>query len=83
MVVLDEATANIDTHTERAVQDLIQSELGHATVLTIAHRLNTVMGCDRVKVLHEGKCQEFDTPTKLLEDKESAFSSSLVGVSNS
>ena len=54
LVILDEATANIDIVTEEKVQFLINTELTNATVLTIAHRLNTIVNSDRVLVLSFG-----------------------------
>ena len=53
-VILDEATSNIDIVTEEKVQSLIQTEFADATVLTIAHRLNTIINSDRVLVLSFG-----------------------------
>jgi ABC-type multidrug transport system fused ATPase/permease subunit len=54
LVILDEATANIDIVTEEKVQFLINTEFTNATVLTIAHRLNTIINSDRVLVLSFG-----------------------------
>ncbi len=53
-VIMDEATSNIDIVTEEKVQELIQTEFAEATVLTIAHRLNTIVNSDRVLVLSFG-----------------------------
>jgi len=55
ILVLDEATASVDRRTEAAVQNTIQREFSGCTVLMIAHRLNTVLNCDKVLVLGEGK----------------------------
>jgi ABC-type multidrug transport system fused ATPase/permease subunit len=52
--VLDEATANIDVVTEQKILELIATEFRHATVITIAHRLNTIMKSDRVIVMDQG-----------------------------
>ena len=73
LVILDEATANIDVVTEQAVQRLITEEFKGATVLTIAHRLNTIISSDRVLMLSKGSVLEYDTPKKLLADPNSAF----------
>ena len=62
VVILDEATANIDVVTEKNIQRLIDEELKGATLLTIAHRLNTVINSDKILVLNEGKLVEFDIP---------------------
>ena len=62
LVILDEATSNIDVLTEQKIQSLIQSEFSESTVLTIAHRLNTIMNSDKISVLSFGKVKEFGTP---------------------
>ena len=77
VVILDEATANIDIVTEQKIQKLISEEFEGATVLTIAHRLNTVIQSDKVLVLDNGICLEYDTPQNLMKDSNSHFSSLL------
>jgi ABC-type multidrug transport system fused ATPase/permease subunit len=62
IVILDEATANIDLRTEEIIQDLITNEFKDCTVITIAHRLQTIMSSDRVMVLSFGKVKEFEAP---------------------
>ncbi|KAJ2250376.1 hypothetical protein GGI13_004037 [Coemansia sp. RSA 455] len=66
ILVLDEATANVDNETDRTMQSIIRQEFKDCTVLTIAHRLNTIMDSDRVLVMDEGKVAELDTPANLL-----------------
>ncbi|KAJ2653569.1 Multidrug resistance-associated protein 9 [Coemansia sp. RSA 1250] len=73
IVILDEATANIDSHTDQLIQQLIRQEFAHSTVLTIAHRLNTVMDSDRILVMNQGHVVEFDTPQALLQQPGSLF----------
>lgn len=60
--MLDEATANIDVVTEKQIQKLIKEEFHNSTVLTIAHRLNTIINSDKVLVLDDGKNVEFGPP---------------------
>ena len=74
---MDEATANIDIKTEAIVQKLIREEFKHSTVITVAHRLNTVLSSDKILVLGFGKVIEFDTPENLQNDPNSEFYSLL------
>ncbi|CAI9093273.1 OLC1v1028738C1 [Oldenlandia corymbosa var. corymbosa] len=78
ILVLDEATASVDTVTDNIIQKTIRAETNKCTVLSVAHRIPTVIDNDLVLVLGEGKVVEFDSPARLLEDKSSAFSN-LVG----
>ncbi|KAH7443058.1 hypothetical protein KP509_02G017300 [Ceratopteris richardii] len=73
ILVLDEATASVDTATDGLIQRTIREELSSCTVITIAHRIPTVIDSDYVLVLSDGRVVEFDTPINLLEDKTSAF----------
>ncbi|KAJ2891828.1 hypothetical protein IWW38_003459 [Coemansia aciculifera] len=73
VLVLDEATAAIDNSTDAIIQDSIRKEFKDCTVLTIAHRLNTIIDSDRVLVLDQGQVAEYDTPKALLEKEDSLF----------
>ncbi|MED6244508.1 hypothetical protein ATANTOWER_013762, partial [Ataeniobius toweri] len=73
ILILDEATAAIDTETDRLIQETIRSAFGSCTTLIIAHRLNTVMSCSRVMVLDNGQILEFDSPAALLTNENSRF----------
>ncbi|KAJ2012712.1 ATP-binding cassette glutathione S-conjugate transporter ycf1, partial [Coemansia sp. S680] len=66
IVVLDEATANVDLETDKSVQELIRKEFSDCTVLTIAHRLETIMNSDRIIVMDKGTIAEIGTPQELL-----------------
>ncbi|XP_019762197.2 multidrug resistance-associated protein 1 [Dendroctonus ponderosae] len=73
ILILDEATAAIDLETDDLIQKTIRTAFADCTVLTIAHRLNTIIDSDRVLVLDQGKIAEFNTPKVLLDDKTSIF----------
>lgn len=77
VVILDEATANIDMITEQKIQSLITTQFQDSTMLTIAHRLNTIQQSDRILVLSFGRIKEFDSPATLMRDPESEFNSLL------
>ena len=72
-MILDEATSAMDIVTDQKMTSLIQSQFSACTVITIAHRLNTIMDSNRVMVLDQGKIAEFDTPENLLANKETIF----------
>ncbi|XP_041803743.1 canalicular multispecific organic anion transporter 1 isoform X2 [Chelmon rostratus] len=67
ILILDEATAAVDLETDDLIQNTIRKEFSHCTVLTIAHRLHSIMDSSRVMVLDAGKIVEFDSPRNLLE----------------
>ncbi|KAJ1262043.1 hypothetical protein BS78_09G077000 [Paspalum vaginatum] len=73
ILVLDEATASIDSATDSILQRVIKKEFSVCTVITIAHRVPTVTDSDMVMVLSYGKMIEYDTPSSLMENKNSAF----------
>lgn len=73
VLILDEATAAMDPATDELIQCTIQEEFSNCTVLTIVHRLNTVLNYDRILVLHHGAVVEYDTPQNLVANKESMF----------
>ncbi|XP_063866563.1 multidrug resistance-associated protein 1-like isoform X5 [Scylla paramamosain] len=73
VLVLDEATAAVDLETDDLIQQTIRHEFMDCTVLTIAHRLNTIMDYSRVLVLDRGMVKEFDSPSSLVQDKSSLF----------
>ncbi|KAM3606183.1 uncharacterized protein V6R79_012047 [Siganus canaliculatus] len=72
ILIMDEATAAVDLETDDLIQNTIRKEFSHCTVLTIAHRLHSIMDSSRVMVLDAGKIVEFDSPSNLLE-KEGHF----------
>ncbi|KAM7254412.1 hypothetical protein ACFE04_003792 [Oxalis oulophora] len=74
ILVLDEATASIDSATDAILQKIIREEFAECTVLTVAHRVPTVIDSDMVMVLSYGKLLEYDEPSKLMETNTSSFS---------
>ncbi|GKB67034.1 putative ABC transporter C family member 15 isoform X2 [Tanacetum coccineum] len=74
ILVLDEATASIDSATDGILQKIITQEFKERTIVTIAHRIHTVIDSDLVLVLSDGKIAEYDSPAKLLERENSFFS---------
>jgi ATP-binding cassette subfamily C (CFTR/MRP) protein 1 len=77
ILLLDEATASIDPHHDSIVQETIRSEFRDRTVLTIAHRLGTIIDSDKVLVLDHGVVKEFGSPWELLQTPGSAFAAML------
>ncbi|KAF9904483.1 hypothetical protein EC991_002643 [Linnemannia zychae] len=73
ILVLDEATAAVDVETDELIQRTIRTEFKDRTILTIAHRIKTVMDSDKILVLEKGRVEEFESPAELLKRKESLF----------
>lgn len=73
ILIMDEATANVDPHTDALIQRTIRKKFKKCTVLTIAHRLNTIMDSDKVLVMDSGRIVEFGTPYELLENENGVF----------
>ncbi|XP_066936141.1 ATP-binding cassette sub-family C member 10-like isoform X2 [Clytia hemisphaerica] len=73
IICIDEATASVDMETDQQIQEALRNEFVASTVLTIAHRIETIMDCDRVLVMDNGHVAEFAPPKDLLQDHESMF----------
>ncbi|KAG6637775.1 ABC transporter C family member 3-like isoform X1 [Carya illinoinensis] len=73
VLVLDEATASVDTATDNLIQETLQQHFSNCTIITIAHRITSVIDSDMVLLLNNGLIEEYDSPTRLLENKSSSF----------
>ena len=69
IILMDEATANIDYRTEAALKKNIHEDMKQSTVITIAHRIKTIINYDKILVLKEGEIEEFDSPENLIKKK--------------
>ncbi|CAG8447380.1 10995_t:CDS:10 [Ambispora gerdemannii] len=79
ILVLDEATSAVDSQTDHLFQETIKKNFANHTVLTIAHRLNTIMEAERILCLNEGRVVEFDTPLRLLDNPDGFFYQLITG----
>ncbi|XP_016365866.1 multidrug resistance-associated protein 4-like [Sinocyclocheilus rhinocerous] len=73
ILIIDEATANVDPRTDELIQKTIRAKFKECTVLTIAHRLNTIIDSDRILVLDAGRIHEYDAPHVLLQNQNGIF----------
>ena len=69
IIAMDEATASVDMETDHKIQRMIREQFKDCTIITIAHRLHTIMDSDRILVVDNGHVSEFDEPKKLIESK--------------
>ncbi|GLT57466.1 hypothetical protein SLA2020_304340 [Shorea laevis] len=79
VLVLDEATASVDTATDNLIQQTLREHFSDCTVLTIAHRITSVLDSDMVLLLNHGLIEEYDSPARLLENKSSSFAQLVAG----
>ena len=77
LILMDEATANIDTQSEQVIQRLLKERFHDCTIFMIAHRLNTILHCDKILVLDAGTVLEFGSVEELKRDKKSHFHNML------
>ncbi|KAI8739255.1 ATP-binding cassette sub-family C member 9 [Biomphalaria glabrata] len=84
IIIMDEATASIDQETDSKIQSILHSaSQQHKTIITIAHRISTIMNYDKVLVLEYGEVKEFGPPTELASNELSVFYSLLHGTQDS
>jgi len=75
ILVMDEATANVDHETDQLIQETIRTQFRHCTVITVAHRLHTIIDSDRILVMKDGCVEELDEPHALLTNPDSLLTS--------
>ena len=80
ILLLDEATASVDVRTDHLIQLTIKEAFSDCTVMTVAHRLHTVMNYDRILVMDKGKIVEIGTPKDLMEKEGGHFASMMKSV---
>ncbi|KAH7953202.1 hypothetical protein HPB49_005866 [Dermacentor silvarum] len=73
VLVLDEATSSVDLATDHLIKDTIRREFRSTTVITIAHRLHTIMDCDKIVVLSAGEIVEEGSPAELIQKEDGLF----------
>jgi ABC-type multidrug transport system fused ATPase/permease subunit len=74
IVLLDEATSSVDKETEETLRKVMKEDFSDCTIISIAHRLETIMDYDVVAVMNKGRIVEFGRPAELMADEKSAFS---------
>lgn len=83
ILILDEATANVDSNTDKLIQLTIRNNFANCTVITIAHRLNTIMDSDKVLVVDAGEIVEFGHPFELIQKADGYFKRLLNQINSS
>lgn len=83
IVALDEATAHVDSQTDTVVQNIIAREFGKSTRLTIAHRLHTVIGYDKMLVMSDGHVAQFGRPSDLMRESQGPLGAMLAALGDS
>ena len=73
VLILDEPTAHVDPATERTIQNTVRDQLKDCTVITVAHRLNTIRDCDKILVMKDGTAVEFDNYEELMKKEGGVF----------
>jgi len=82
IICMDEATASVDIQTDCLIQEMIRSQFQDCTIITVAHRLHTIMDSDRVMTLRDGKLVEFDKPITLIREHPDGLFAGMVAATN-
>ena len=77
IVIIDEATANVDNETDRLIQETVKTKFEGCTLLIIAHRLRTIIDSDKILVVDKGICKKFGSPLELFKHEDLIFKSIL------
>ncbi|TPR05421.1 hypothetical protein CAN33_0034650 [Aspergillus niger] len=77
ILVLDEPTAAVDVETDAMMQRIIRSRFASHTIITVAHRLDTIMDFDRIAVIDAGRLAEWGTPKQLVDEEDGDYSSAM------
>lgn len=77
ILVMDEATASVDNETDALIQETIREKFGNSTILTIAHRIHTILDSHKILVMNFGRVAEFDSPQNLLNVNDGIFKSMI------
>lgn len=77
LLVLDEATSSLDMETDSRIQGCLRCLFKECTVVAIAHRLETILDCDKVMCVHEGTVTDIDTPHNLIHEKPDSILANL------
>ena len=73
ILIIDEGSAFLDDVTDQIIQKAIRDEFSESSILTVAHRLNTILDADRILVIDQGQLAEFGSPAELLKRQDSVF----------
>jgi ABC-type multidrug transport system fused ATPase/permease subunit len=80
VVVLDEPTSNVDVRTDERMQRVVREEFKNSTVLTIAHRLNTIIDCDKILVMDKGQVAQYGPAVELYKDTNGILHQMITGM---
>jgi ATP-binding cassette subfamily C (CFTR/MRP) protein 4 len=78
IIMMDEATANVDNETDRIIQNTVKNRFNGCTLMIIAHRIRTIIESDKILVVDRGFCKEFGSPLNLLQEEDSLFKQMII-----